>query len=138
MLCVELLGFRSIYKTQFLQLFCCCLTAGVALQRVFNICAAFCVVRNVFATFCSTFLQRFRIRSATSRSSMSWNIFPAVFKGAFHFLLVPLTRGVRGRVRSAILLRRSMIWGRFRPESGGDLISIFMLTLSTAGSSHYV
>ncbi len=60
----------------------------------------------------------------------SWTLDPAVFKDAFYFVLVPPSpRGIRGRVRIVISLRKSMIWARFRPGSGGYFIFNFYVDL---------
>ncbi len=54
---------------------------------------------------------------------------PVVFEDAFRFVLVPLPRGVWGRVRTVISLTESMILGRFRPGSGGRIIFNFNFVL---------
>ncbi len=39
--------------------------------------------------------------------------------------LCPLPQGVRGRIRTATFRRKSRVWGRFRPGSGGKFIVHF-------------
>ncbi len=59
---------------------------------------------------------------------------PVVFKNVFYFCSCPPhPGGVRGRVQTVIVLRKSRALGRFRPASGGNLLFMFMLTLRAAG-----
>jgi hypothetical protein len=57
--------------------------------------------------------------------------YPAVFKDAFCFFLVPPSPGgSRGRVRTVVFLQTPVFWPGF---GGVILILIFILTLRTAG-----
>ncbi len=62
------------------------------------------------------------------------NLDLAVFKNAFHFVIVPLPPGRPGRVHIVIVLRQPVVLGRFRPGSGGNMFFIFLFISASSAA----